>query len=790
MKGAGKKPLAGKAAALAAQFPLMALMCMSMVYPFTTALDFGLSFLTVLLTVLACLGFWAAALYNGKTALCLLALAVVGGAVFYFSISGGSESSAVFRAKLDVFLYWAGMYLKGYRTTNLQYAAWLVALFSAAVTLMVFVFTFKQFDLMTVLLSGAACYVALVVIGHVVDLPALFAYILAATLYIILSGYRKNAGATSGERTMKLPAYMASALPLAAIVLVCTILLSGFAEIDPSWMKDFRGRLLHKNETVSQQTTKASDKQVFSSDELGGNVYLTNEVVMEVESPVQNVHLRALSKSRYTGHSWVRTDTEQSYFFAESFDDTALTKSLIAGDPDMMNELFPSVDISVKYKDFNTGIVYAPLKLSSLDIGAPVTLVGTDELLLANGYENDLAYGLKYYQPAYGNSRLADLARKAGEASPFPLVHAGNVGFGFSDGGVVQRVQIFEGRGEVTMDGDRYYAIPNSAYALSVANGVFADQYMQLPDTLPQRIRDLADEITKDATNDYDKAVAIEDYLRHNFSYTLTPGGSDLDRDFVDQFLFEGKRGYCTYFATAMVVLLRCEGVPARYVEGYVLPGYANSRGVYEVTKKQGHAWVEVYFEGLGWLTFEPTPFSSDNAPTETPTRPPAQTSTPPPSPTPRGSSAPVVNPGETPPGLKPAVLFLPAALLAAFAALALFAAYIPYRAKARLRKMRPREASVHLFGQLLKLLEAQGEPLCNGENLEAFARQVDKSCGLPRHGFADATDIFQQARFSDHDISPEQQQKLTVFRKEFLQASKKKLGLFKYLYFKYIWGI
>ncbi|MGG4034252.1 transglutaminase domain-containing protein [Paenibacillus cisolokensis] len=154
-------------------------------------------------------------------------------------------------------------------------------------------------------------------------------------------------------------------------------------------------------------------------------------------------------------------------------------------------------------------------------------------------------------------------------------------------------------------------------------------QYLQLPDSLPDRVRDLAAQLTEEAASDYDKAKAIETYLRMNYSYTNTP---DLSKkrsdDFVDSFLFEIREGYCDYYSSAMVVLARAADLPARWVKGYApgvttdnldmlqywgagVPGMPeidpNGAGTYTVRNADAHSWVEIYFEGFGWIPFEPT---------------------------------------------------------------------------------------------------------------------------------------------------------------------------------------
>ena len=91
--------------------------------------------------------------------------------------------------------------------------------------------------------------------------------------------------------------------------------------------------------------------------------------------------------------------------------------------------------------------------------------------------------------------------------------------------------------------------------------------YLQLPETLPSRVYELAQEITEACETDYDKILAIEDYFKETYQYSLTPPVFPEGRDFVDWFLFDATEGYCTYYATAAAVLARCVGLPARYYQ-------------------------------------------------------------------------------------------------------------------------------------------------------------------------------------------------------------------------------
>ncbi|QPQ34167.1 transglutaminase TgpA family protein [Lysinibacillus sp. JNUCC-52] len=145
------------------------------------------------------------------------------------------------------------------------------------------------------------------------------------------------------------------------------------------------------------------------------------------------------------------------------------------------------------------------------------------------------------------------------------------------------------------------------------------NRFLQLPDTLPQRVQDLAIDITRDKTSIYEKIKAIEGYFsKGDYSYDKTAAAYPSEnQDYVDQFLFDTKVGYCDNFSTSMVVMLRTIGIPARWVKGFA-PG--NAGGVsdgyreYKVTNDNAHSWVEAYVPGTGWIEFEPTIGFSGNA--------------------------------------------------------------------------------------------------------------------------------------------------------------------------------
>lgn len=132
-------------------------------------------------------------------------------------------------------------------------------------------------------------------------------------------------------------------------------------------------------------------------------------------------------------------------------------------------------------------------------------------------------------------------------------------------------------------------------------------RYLGLPNRVPERVYALARQLTATAPTPFDQAVAIETYLRENFEYTLELSAPPVDVEVADYFLFELKRGYCDYYATAMAVLARAVGLPARVVTGYASGEYNARNAEYVVREADAHTWVEIYFPGIGWVEFEPT---------------------------------------------------------------------------------------------------------------------------------------------------------------------------------------
>jgi len=131
------------------------------------------------------------------------------------------------------------------------------------------------------------------------------------------------------------------------------------------------------------------------------------------------------------------------------------------------------------------------------------------------------------------------------------------------------------------------------------------ERYTVLPEGLPTFVRDKAAQITVNDATPYNKVLSIINWLNENTEYSLEPDIVPEGEDFVDYFLSTGT-GYCTYYATALAVMARSEGIPSRYVTGFALEEREQYGAGYIATGETAHAWVEVYFRGIGWVEIDP----------------------------------------------------------------------------------------------------------------------------------------------------------------------------------------
>jgi len=232
----------------------------------------------------------------------------------------------------------------------------------------------------------------------------------------------------------------------------------------------------------------------------------------------------------------------------------------------------------------------------------------------------DRAYGGGRLQGFQGPTRIVDQRFRAETdvdvmpAAWKPVQAQGNPATRVAgDGGL--------GTGQTITEGDSYEvtstvpaASPSQLNNTTMAYPATINQsYTQLPDSTPDRVTQRTERLTANARTPYETALTIERWLENNREYSLDV--REPDGNIADAFLFEMNAGYCTYYATTMVTMLRSQDIPARLAVGYT-PGERVAEDSWVVRGLDAHAWVEVYFEGYGWVKFDPTP-ASDRAAAE-----------------------------------------------------------------------------------------------------------------------------------------------------------------------------
>lgn len=293
----------------------------------------------------------------------------------------------------------------------------------------------------------------------------------------------------------------------------------------------------------------------------------------------------------------------------------------------------------------------------------------------------------------------------------------------------------------------------------------------------------------------------IRQLFEDQFTYSLSPGASPRDRDFVEYFLKESKTGYCVHFATAAAALLRAAGIPARYAEGYVAPCGEGTQWV-SVPDRNAHAWVEIYAGGQGWIPIEVTPASPDAPATYSNARTPEGLDTPSPPPRPErpsqqgqtassqapsassdAPSQPLEHSSSPQAGAGPAArkgasalwpIFLTAALFAALSAASLWLNRSLRRNALKRQLAQPdrNKAALCAYAHLLKLWEQ--------------ARFLKPGEGPP----PEWKKLALKAKFSQHTLTDEELRQLTGAAKELEEALDKNLSLPQRLRCRYLLGL
>ena len=333
------------------------------------------------------------------------------------------------------------------------------------------------------------------------------------------------------------------------------------------------------------------------------DVSSSNKVALIVRDQVKPspIYLTGSVSDVYTGYSWEKSKedaiaNEHEY----QMDYGELLYGLSRLDPLVFSEnrLVEPRNISINYNNIKTKTFFYPSKSREIDCIGEYQELDTEysSIVFSEAKGKDISYSLSYYDMNLQDEVFKDLLRSSDK---FSFKDINDIDYEAIKN--IDKELFIRKKGDFLLDRDDLHTI----YKVRVES--INKKYTQLPENLPSRVKELAYELTKDEKTSYDKLKAIESYLI-NYTYTYTPGSTPDGSDFVDYFLFDNKKGYCTSFGTAMAVLGRCIGIPTRYVEGYVVDYDDRSEEGFLVRNSDAHAWAEAYFEGVGWIPFEATP--------------------------------------------------------------------------------------------------------------------------------------------------------------------------------------
>ncbi|TAH73863.1 MAG: hypothetical protein EWM47_02015 [Anaerolineaceae bacterium] len=313
------------------------------------------------------------------------------------------------------------------------------------------------------------------------------------------------------------------------------------------------------------------------------------------------IYLTGSVNDIYTGYSWEKS--KEDYLQGEQeyqMDYGELLYGLSRLDPQVLENyrLVEVKSMNIIYKNIKTKTFFYPLKSRSFKFDRTAHDIKNEyaAITFPKARGDKTAYNVSFYEMNLQEKVFQDILRESD-------------GFSYDDSRAIDldTINLIESK-YLIKDKENFYLRREDF------NGIYKERadiiyksYTQLPIDLPKRVIDLAYELTKDKDSKYDKLKAIEGYLL-GFEYSYSPGRIPEDVDFVDYFLFDNKKGYCTSYATAMAVLGRSVGIPTRYVEGYVVNYGDKDDTGYLVRNSNAHAWTEAYFDGVGWIPFEATP--------------------------------------------------------------------------------------------------------------------------------------------------------------------------------------
>ncbi|NSW90457.1 MAG: transglutaminase domain-containing protein [Firmicutes bacterium] len=743
---------------------------------------------------------------------------------------------------LLTFLSWNYNYIYGYEGINNTYQDYTALFLIILVSFLVYIFTIKYFNFLVILCGGIIIFVIQWIMEYTISYVSFYLFVFLIIQYYFKYVYSKKGQEPANDYAVS-GVFTIYVLPISfAVFIISFALPKSNNPIEWEWLDKQINKVydfINDNFKYTSYDYFSFNSTGFGQDDdakLGGKVRIDKTPVLKVETQ-KRIYLKGACRDFYTGYSWINSNNalnlledpstlfnpdylreiknnvvENEHFY--EILEPILGLNLFSDNNEPIENFMEENTVNITYLNLRTKTLFTPSKLLKLIFPSTMKpVIYTDnEGIFSSGQKlgKGFQYTLNTYDLKYSDNNFKDILRKS---------YTGLYNNMLSKYSSVLIKDI---------NGDTIRINFDYIRRLSERAKQIYSKYIQLPEGLPQRVVDLAKAITSEKNNNFDRVKSIEEYLSNNYPYTLKPNPTPRGRDFVDYFLFDLKEGYCTYYATAMVILVRSIGIPARYVEGYMLPPEPVEEKIYEVTNQNAHAWVEVYFEGFGWIPFEPTaPFvySFYNSSQYTGTI--------------SGSFyedpyyleymemlemyAPSIfdrlphleNQEAEDKGMSFG-LFLIWTVIALLLILVLLLIINLSRSKYilnRIKRMSPKESVIAIVEHYIKILSAQGYPVApgetpleyaerinryfvfekysyKGESIDSFTRRIRDVEELYKHSmFSKVMEIFIFARYSTAEITQNQKETALAFYDKLIAETKDSMGVIKYFIYRYILG-
>lgn len=517
---------------------------------------------------------------------------------------------------------------------------------------------------------------------------------------------------------------------------------------------------------------------------LAGEIANDDGVALKLKTSIKDhpTYLIGNVKNIYTGSGWTNKTSKVQEESSEHMSDLL---ELISGlsrypinDSDIRN-MMKMQNLEIVYEDIYTITKFYPLKTYRF-VGSEEVKEKTDKYtnLRFNNLKGEGTNYLTYYYSINLDSEL--LKKMLRDSDTFSYDGYATV---FNKEAVDDINQDILKLSEIPLDSDYVEELQKRR------DRIYKD-YLSLPESLPDRVYDLSEEITQGLTTDYDKMKAIERYL-NSMTYTTKIIRPDKGEDFVDSFLFDKKEGYCTYFASSMAVMGRCLGIPTRYVEGFYVDYKDKENHYYTVKNSDAHAWVEVYFDGVGWIPFEPTPgyvetFYKEWKPISKEESNSYQTTTP--------YQGEAFQPPETQKHdiekveavkknvkINTDIVFIIVSIIVII--IMLFIVYylgIKSRMGRLYKEADNASKAVIVYRKIMYHLSKVGLPYSNTETLQVYTTRIDQNIPISPYSLKMINDLYMAIRYGDYAITDEQLAMILAYEKKFYEYLENTYGKMK----------